>query len=92
MKIRSSKIPNVPDDRSLELQTNASHGALEYLRLARDSLACIEGAGVSIARAKRDLDVIMKAVENFHTIAARKLRYQLKLETENADQDFRDQG
>jgi len=54
--------------------------------IIEDSLACIEGAGVSIARAKRDLDVIMKAVENFHTIAARKLRYQLKLETENADQ------
>ena len=30
---------------------------------------------------------LKKAVENFHTIAARKLRYQLKLETENADQD-----
>ena len=74
------------DDRSLELHTNASQGALEYLRLARDSLACIEGAGVSIARAKRDLDVIMKTIENFHTIAARKLRYQLKMETENADQ------
>ena len=87
MKIRSSKIPNVPEDRLLELQANASQGALEYLRLARDSLACIEGAGVSIARAKRDLDVIMKAVENFHTIAARKLRYQLKLETDHADQN-----
>ena len=67
-------------DRTLELHTNASQGALEYLRLARDSLACINDAH-GVVPMQNQLDTLMKAVENFHTIAARKLRYQLKLET-----------
>jgi hypothetical protein len=73
----------VVEDRTLELHTNASQGALEYLRLARDSLACINdtGLGTRIARAKADLDALMTTVENFHTEAARRLRYQQRKES-----------
>jgi hypothetical protein len=66
----------MPEDRTLELHTNASQGALEYLRLARDSLACINDGGARIVTARHQLDHAMKAVENFHTEVARKLRYK----------------
>lgn len=73
------------EDRTLELHTNASQGALEYLRLARDSLACIEGdMHVNVTRLQ--LNGLMKSVENFHTRAARKLRYQNQMETKHENE------
>lgn len=71
------------EDRTLELHTNASHGALEYLRLARDSLACIHGSD-AINEAATQIAVVMITIGNFHTRTARKVRHQL--ETNHADQ------